>query len=238
MHRSVGTSGLWWIVTGAAAVLVIALALRFVLAAGPEAGFVAVDDAMRQLLQEQGEERGTAPDAAKTSSKERQPGGGRTSGEPAKPEAGDGAAASSAGGKAGVSEPSPDGAADGMPEANGSLPVSAGAGITGSGPAAAAGTGAGSGAGNEEAAAAGGVPAGKPAAAGSASAASDGKLDLNRATAEQLDALPGIGPSRAQAIIELRKKLGGFRSVTQLKEVKGIGAQTFKKLEPLVTVVP
>lgn len=66
-----------------------------------------------------------------------------------------------------------------------------------------------------------------------------GKLNLNTATAEQLDELPGVGPSRAQAILELRQQLGGkFRSPDQLLEVKGIGEKTLEKIKPHVTVEP
>ncbi|WP_212741249.1 ComEA family DNA-binding protein [Paenibacillus naphthalenovorans] len=69
--------------------------------------------------------------------------------------------------------------------------------------------------------------------------AKSGKLNLNTATAEQLDDLPGVGPSRAQAILELRQRLGGkFRSPDQLLEVKGIGAKTLEKIKPHVTVEP
>lgn len=62
------------------------------------------------------------------------------------------------------------------------------------------------------------------------------RLDLNRATAAELDKLPGIGPSKAEAIVAYREQQGGFRNVAQLKEVKGIGAKTFATLEPLITV--
>ncbi|MFC5450299.1 ComEA family DNA-binding protein [Paenibacillus aestuarii] len=62
------------------------------------------------------------------------------------------------------------------------------------------------------------------------------RLDLNTATAEQLDALPGIGPSKAQAIVEHRTKKGKFQRVEQLLEVKGIGAKMLEKLKPLVYV--
>lgn len=66
-----------------------------------------------------------------------------------------------------------------------------------------------------------------------------GKLNLNTATAEQLDELPGVGPSRAKAILELRQRLGGkFRSPDQLLEVKGIGEKTLEKIKPHVTVEP
>ena len=53
---------------------------------------------------------------------------------------------------------------------------------------------------------------------------------------EQLDALPGIGPTYAQAIIDERTRRGGFRSVNELREVRGIGDKRFADLAPLVTV--
>jgi competence protein ComEA len=62
------------------------------------------------------------------------------------------------------------------------------------------------------------------------------KLDLNTATPAQLEALPGIGPAYAQAIIAERTRRGGFRSVNELREVRGIGDQRFADLAPLVTV--
>lgn len=58
---------------------------------------------------------------------------------------------------------------------------------------------------------------------GGAGAASDGIVDLNTATLEQLDALPGVGPSTAQAIVDYRQEKGRFRSVEELLEVRGIG---------------
>jgi competence protein ComEA len=61
-------------------------------------------------------------------------------------------------------------------------------------------------------------------------------LDLNVATEAELDALPGVGPSRAQAIIEHRSKNGPFASVEDLRNVKGIGDKTFAELKPLLTV--
>jgi competence protein ComEA len=61
-------------------------------------------------------------------------------------------------------------------------------------------------------------------------------LDLNTATETELDALPGVGPSRAQAIIEHRSKHGPFASVEDLRNVKGIGDKTFAELKPLLTV--
>lgn len=61
-------------------------------------------------------------------------------------------------------------------------------------------------------------------------------LDLNTATEAELDALPGVGPNRAQAIIEHRSKNGPFASVEDLRNVKGIGDKTFADLKPLLTV--
>ena len=74
----------------------------------------------------------------------------------------------------------------------------------------------------------------------SAGAASDGTtsgpLNLNSATADQLEALPGIGPVLAQHILDWRTSHGSFHSVDQLKDVSGIGDSTFADLAPLVTV--
>jgi competence protein ComEA len=46
--------------------------------------------------------------------------------------------------------------------------------------------------------------------------------------------LPGIGESRAQEVVALRKKNGGFKSVDELSEVKGIGAVALERLRPFV----
>lgn len=64
----------------------------------------------------------------------------------------------------------------------------------------------------------------------------DAPLDLNAATQAQLEALPGIGPTLAKAIIAERTRSGGFRSVTDLRRVRGIGDARFAQLEPLVRV--
>ena len=61
-------------------------------------------------------------------------------------------------------------------------------------------------------------------------------VDLNTATAEELDALPGVGPATAQAILDYRKEHGKFGSVDELDSVKGIGDATMAKLRPLVSV--
>ena len=63
-----------------------------------------------------------------------------------------------------------------------------------------------------------------------------GLLDLNRATEEDFDALPGIGPRLAERILEYRKSAGAFHSLDELRAVKGIGKKTFERIRPLVTV--
>lgn len=62
------------------------------------------------------------------------------------------------------------------------------------------------------------------------------RLDLNRATAGELESLPGIGAVMAQRVIAFRESTGGFRTVEDLHEIKGIGAKKFDRLKPLVTV--
>ncbi|OBA75696.1 hypothetical protein A5641_24060 [Mycobacterium sp. 1554424.7] len=61
-------------------------------------------------------------------------------------------------------------------------------------------------------------------------------LDLNAATQEQLDALPGVGPVTAAAIVAWRQANGKFTSVDQLADVDGIGPARLEKLRPLVRV--
>jgi competence protein ComEA len=61
-------------------------------------------------------------------------------------------------------------------------------------------------------------------------------LDLNRATAKELESLPGIGAVLAERVIAYRKSVGRFRTVEDLREVAGIGAKKFDRLKPLVTV--
>ena len=77
-----------------------------------------------------------------------------------------------------------------------------------------------------------------PGTAGGAAgpAAAGGPLDLNTATLEQLDGLPGVGPVTAQRIVEWRTRNGRFASVDQLREVEGIGERRFGQLRELVRV--
>jgi competence protein ComEA len=60
-------------------------------------------------------------------------------------------------------------------------------------------------------------------------------IDINTATLEQLDTLPGIGPKTAQNIIDYRSNNGPFSNVEQLMDVPDIGQLTFDKIKGLVS---
>lgn len=61
-------------------------------------------------------------------------------------------------------------------------------------------------------------------------------IDLNTADETELDRLPGVGPATAAAIVAFREESGGFRSVDDLLDVRGIGEAKLEQLRPLVTV--
>lgn len=84
-------------------------------------------------------------------------------------------------------------------------------------------------------AATGGKPAEAPAKA-KKKGAPTGKLNLNTATTEQLELLPGVGPAKAERVVAWRKKHGGFKRVEDLRKVKGFGYKTLKKLAPYLDV--
>lgn len=67
-------------------------------------------------------------------------------------------------------------------------------------------------------------------------ASTSGPVNLNTASAVQLEALPGIGKATAERIVEYRQKSGGFKKTEDLMNVRGIGEKNFLKLKPLVTV--
>ena len=71
---------------------------------------------------------------------------------------------------------------------------------------------------------------------GGGDGASSGAIDLNSASATELEELPGVGPAIAQRIIEHREQNGPFESVDQLEEVSGIGPATLEKLRDEATV--
>jgi competence protein ComEA len=79
-----------------------------------------------------------------------------------------------------------------------------------------------------------GVPGGVAGGAGGSGGA--GPIDLNSASVDQLDALPGVGPVLAQRIVDYRQQHGSFASIDDLNNVPGIGPAKFAELKPLVAV--
>ncbi|MBV9097104.1 MAG: ComEA family DNA-binding protein, partial [Frankiaceae bacterium] len=79
-----------------------------------------------------------------------------------------------------------------------------------------------------------GVP--QQAAAGAGSGGGSAPVSLSSATADQLDALPGIGPVLARRIVDWREAHGGFTSLTQLEQVPGVGPRTYERLKALVVL--
>jgi len=62
----------------------------------------------------------------------------------------------------------------------------------------------------------------------------EGVVNVNTASVEELQLLPGVGAARARAIVELRKQRGGFKSLEELREVKGLGDASLERLRPFV----
>ncbi len=73
---------------------------------------------------------------------------------------------------------------------------------------------------------------------GSLAQAGDGGVyvDINAASVEELQQLPGVGASRAEAIVALRTAQGGFTSTEQLLQVKGIGEKSLEQMQPYLTL--
>ena len=63
-------------------------------------------------------------------------------------------------------------------------------------------------------------------------------VNLNTATATQLESLPGVGPALAQRILDYRQANGGFKKVEELMNVRGIGEASFLKLKAMLTLTP
>lgn len=71
---------------------------------------------------------------------------------------------------------------------------------------------------------------------GSGSGSGSKKININRATAAELETLPGIGPARAKGIVEHRDKYGYFKDITEIMDVSGIGEGIFNTIEDLITI--
>jgi competence protein ComEA len=78
----------------------------------------------------------------------------------------------------------------------------------------------------------------KPPSAAAKQPAPAGPININTASATELDALPGVGAKTAALIVEYRQKNGPFKKVEELMNVRGIGEKNFLKLKPLLTVGP
>lgn len=75
-----------------------------------------------------------------------------------------------------------------------------------------------------------------PAASPAPAADAAGKVRLNSASLQALMSLPGIGPSKAQAIVDYRAKNGGFKKPDELMKVKGIGPKTYERLQAMIAL--
>jgi len=62
-------------------------------------------------------------------------------------------------------------------------------------------------------------------------------IDINMATIDDLQALPGIGPRFAERIVDMRMSIGDFLSIDDMKEVKGLGKKRLKAIRPFITCV-
>ena len=62
------------------------------------------------------------------------------------------------------------------------------------------------------------------------------RVNINTANIDELDTLPGIGPSTAQAIIDHRRQFGNFQRTDELTDVSGIGPATYDRIKDMITV--
>jgi competence protein ComEA len=80
------------------------------------------------------------------------------------------------------------------------------------------------------------APGGAGVSSGGGDAVRDGKIDINKASAEDLQQLSGIGPALSQRIIDYRDAHGAFKKTEDMKNVSGIGDKTFEKFRDVITV--
>ena len=78
----------------------------------------------------------------------------------------------------------------------------------------------------------------EPACSGSVDLESLQRIELNSADEEQLCALPGVGPKRAQAILDYRRRNGGFASMEELRQVDGLSEKLIRSWKGLAWVDP
>jgi len=76
----------------------------------------------------------------------------------------------------------------------------------------------------------------RSSARSSAKAPVTGAININTASATELEALPGIGAKTAARIVEYRQKNGPFKKIEELMNVRGVGEKNFLKLKPQITV--
>lgn len=62
------------------------------------------------------------------------------------------------------------------------------------------------------------------------------KININKASQAELETLPGIGPAKAQAIIEFRETSGPFKNIEEIMSISGFGEKTFEKLKDSISV--
>ena len=72
--------------------------------------------------------------------------------------------------------------------------------------------------------------------AGQAAETMKGKININKVDLDTLTQLKGIGPEKAKAILDYRKKFGSFKKIEDLMKVKGIGEKTFNMIKPFLTL--
>ena len=81
-------------------------------------------------------------------------------------------------------------------------------------------------------------PQGATAAQASSQSPAAVTVNLNTATQDQLEKLPGVGPKTAVRIIEYRQKNGGFKKIEELMNVRGVGEKSFLRIKSQLTVAP
>lgn len=76
----------------------------------------------------------------------------------------------------------------------------------------------------------------QPTPQSSGSQQTPGIININTASASELEKLPGVGPARAEAIIQYRNANGGFKTPEEIMNISGIGEKTFEKMKGMITV--